>query len=80
MTGAEPRQSAHRHERVSPGPAQVEEDECVLRFTGYDAGVQMVRFPLVTRQEGGPDGSSTLARIGVNGDDQIATVKEIYHP
>ncbi len=28
-----------------------------VQFTGYDAGVQMVRFQLVTRQEGGPDGS-----------------------
>lgn len=26
------------------------------------------------------DGNSMLAQISVNGDDQIATVKEIYHP
>jgi hypothetical protein len=26
-----------------------------VEFTGYDAGVQMVRFQLVTRQAGGPD-------------------------
>ncbi|MEU5258137.1 hypothetical protein [Amycolatopsis sp. NPDC021455] len=108
-----------------------------VQFTGYDAGVQMVRFQLVTRQEGGPDnshyvpldgktyrlplqkggkvfsaatlcpvesvtidgqgygngpcgqnqllqhlkdGNSILAQISVNGDDQITTVKEIYHP
>ncbi|OXM61943.1 hypothetical protein [Amycolatopsis vastitatis] len=108
-----------------------------VQFTGYDAGVQMVRFQLVVRQEGGPDnshyvpldgktyrlplqkggkvfsaaslcpgesvtiddqgygngpcgqnqllqklkdGSSILAHISVNGDDQITTVKEIYHP
>lgn len=108
-----------------------------VQFTGYDAGVQMVRFQLVTRQEGGPDnshyvpldgktyrlplqkggkvlsaatlcpgesvtidnqgygngpcgqdrllqqlkdGNSMLAQISVNGDDQITTVKEIYHP
>jgi hypothetical protein len=106
-------------------------------FTGYDAGVQMVRFQLVTRKDGGPDnsqyvpvdgktyrlplqqggkvlsaaslcpgesvtidaqgygngpcsqdrllqhlkdGGSVLAQISVNGDDQITTVKEIYHP
>jgi len=108
-----------------------------VEFTGYDAGVQMVRFQLVTRQAGGPDnghyvaldgktyrlplqkggkvlsaaslcpgesvtidgqgfgngpcgqnqllrklkdGSSILAQISVNGDDQITTVKEIYRP
>lgn len=108
-----------------------------VQFTGYDTGVQMVRFQLVTRQDGGPDnshyvpldgktyrlplqkggkvlsaaslcpgesvtiddqgygngpctqdqllqklkdGNSTLAQISVNGDDQIATVKEIYAP
>ena len=108
-----------------------------VQFTGYDAGAQMVRFQLVTRQEGGPDGghyvplegktyrlplqkggkvfsaatlcpgesvtidgqgfgngpcgqdrllqqlkdgNSVLAQISVNGDDQIGTVKEIYHP
>jgi len=108
-----------------------------VRFTGYDAGVRMVRFQVVTRQEGGPDGSHyvplegktyrlplqkggevfsaaslcpgnsvtiddhgygngpcgqdrllqqlkdgnpVLAQISVNGDDQITTVKEIYHP
>ncbi|MFF1608452.1 hypothetical protein ACFVYA_11780 [Amycolatopsis sp. NPDC058278] len=28
-----------------------------VQFTGYDAGVQMVRFQLVTRQQGGPDNS-----------------------
>jgi hypothetical protein len=108
-----------------------------VQFTGYDAGVQMVRFQLVVRQDGGPDnshyvpvdgktyrlplqkggkvfsaaslcpgesvtiddqgygngpcgqnqllqklkdGKSILAHISVNGDDQITTVKEIYHP
>ncbi|MFG1642815.1 hypothetical protein ACGFMK_21200 [Amycolatopsis sp. NPDC049252] len=108
-----------------------------VQFAGYDAGVQMVRFQLVTRQDGGPDNSHyvpldgktyrlplqkggkvfsaatlcpgesvtidgqgygngpcsqdrllqqlkdanpVLAQISVNGDDQIATVKEIYHP
>ncbi|MEV5717442.1 hypothetical protein AB0L41_26425 [Amycolatopsis mediterranei] len=108
-----------------------------VQFTGYDAGVRMVRFQLVTRQDGGPDnshyvpldgktyrlplqkggqvlsaatlcpgesvtidgqgygngpcgqdqllqrlkdGKSILAQISVNGDDQITTVKEIYHP
>jgi len=108
-----------------------------VQFTGYDAGVQMVRFQLVTRQTGGPDnshyvpldgktyrlplqkggkvlsaatlcpgesvtiddqgygngpcgqdrllqqlksGNSMIAQISVNGDDQITTVKEIYHP
>jgi hypothetical protein len=108
-----------------------------VQFAGYDAGVQMVRFQLVTRQKGGPDnshwvpldgktyrlplqkggkvfsaatlcpgesvtidgqgygngpcgrnellehlkdGNSILAQITVNGDDQITTVKEIYHP
>jgi hypothetical protein len=104
-----------------------------VQFTGYDAGVQMVRFQLVTRQEGshyvpldgktyrlplqkggkvlsaatlcpgesvtidgqgygnGPcgqdrllqqvkDGNSVLALISVNGDDEIATVREIYQP
>ena len=108
-----------------------------VQFTGYDAGVRMVRFQLVTRQAGGPDnghyvpldgktyrlplqkggkvfsaatlcpgesvtvdgqgygsapcgqdqllqklkdGNSILAQINVNGDDQITTVKEIYHP
>jgi len=108
-----------------------------VQFTGYDAGAQMVRFQLVTRQEGGPDnshyvpldgktyrlplqkggkvfsaatlcpgesvtidsqgygsapcgqnqllqklkdGNSILAQISVDGDDQITTVKEIYHP
>jgi hypothetical protein len=108
-----------------------------VQFTGYDAGVQMGRFQLVTRQAGGPDnghyvpldgktyrlplqkggkvlsaatlcpgesvtidghgygsascgqdqllqklkdGNSILAQIIVNGDDQITTVKEIYHP
>ncbi|MEU4245890.1 hypothetical protein AB0F15_00595 [Amycolatopsis sp. NPDC026612] len=108
-----------------------------VQFTGYDAGVQMVRFQLITRQDGGPDGghyvpvdgktyrlplqkggtvlsavslcpgesitvdkqgygngpcsqdqlvqqlkngTSILAQISVNGDDQISTVKEIYHP
>jgi hypothetical protein len=120
-----------RQVRLFPNTAQA------VQFTGYDAGVQMVRFQLVTRQEGGPDGShyvpldgktyrlplqkggkvlsaaslcpgesvtidgqgygngpcgqdrllqqlndgnSVLAQISVNGDDQIATVKEIYHP
>jgi hypothetical protein len=28
-----------------------------VQFTGYDAGVQMVRFQLVTRRPGGPDNS-----------------------
>lgn len=104
-----------------------------VQFTGYDAGVQMVRFQLVTRQKGGQyapiggqtyrlplqkggkvfsaatlcpsdsvtiddhgygnrpcgqdqliqqlkDGNPALAQISVNGDDQISTVKEIYHP
>ncbi|MDT8910029.1 hypothetical protein [Amycolatopsis sp. PS_44_ISF1] len=108
-----------------------------VQFTGYDAGVRMARFQLVTRRPGGPDdaqyvpvdgrtyrlplqpggqvlsaatlcptdsvtiddqglgngpcdqahllqqlkdGNPTLAQISVNGADQIATVKEIYHP
>jgi hypothetical protein len=104
-----------------------------VQVTGYDAGVQMVRFQLVTRQQGSQytpldgktyrlplqkggkvlsaatlcpdesvtiddqgygnqpcgqdqllqqltDGNSVLAQISVNGDDQITTVKEIYHP
>ncbi|MFC3453341.1 hypothetical protein [Amycolatopsis speibonae] len=103
-----------------------------VQFTGYDAGVRMVRFQLITRQgtetapvdgrtyrlplqKGGKvfsaatlcpaesvtiddqgygnrpcgqeqliqqlkDGNPVLAQISVNGDDRIATVKEIYHP
>ncbi|MEV4053828.1 hypothetical protein AB0J55_21765 [Amycolatopsis sp. NPDC049688] len=108
-----------------------------VEFTGYDTGVRMVRFQLVTRRPGGPDnghyvpvdgktyrlplqpggtvlsaaslcpagsvtidgqgygngpcsqeqllrqlqdGTSVLARISVDGNDRIATVKEIYQP
>ncbi|MEU0796934.1 hypothetical protein ABZ342_43315 [Amycolatopsis sp. NPDC005961] len=120
-----------RQVRLFPNTTQA------VQFTGYDAGVRMVRFQLVTRQDGGPDnshyvpldgktyrlplqeggkvlsaatlcpgesvtidgqgygngpcgqdqllqklkdGNSTLAQISVNGDDRIATVKEIYTP
>ncbi|WP_328458120.1 hypothetical protein [Amycolatopsis sp. NBC_00438] len=120
-----------RQVRLFPNTTQA------VQFAGYDAGAQMVRFQLVTRQEGGPDGghyvplegktyrlplqkggkvlsaatlcpgnsvtiddqgygngpcgqdrllqqlkdgNPVLAQISVNGDDQIATVKEIYHP
>ncbi|VVJ17400.1 Uncharacterised protein [Amycolatopsis camponoti] len=120
-----------RQVRLFPNTTQA------VQFTGYDAGVRMVRFQLVTRQDGGPDnshyvpldgktyrlplqeggkvlsaatlcpgesvtiddqgygngpcaqdrllqklkdGTSTLAQISVNGDDRIATVKEIYTP
>ncbi|MFD9891981.1 hypothetical protein ACFWY9_21780 [Amycolatopsis sp. NPDC059027] len=104
-----------------------------VQFTGYDDGVRMVRFQLVTPRQGGQgapvdgktyrlplqkggkvfsaatlcpsasvtidgqgygnqpcgqdrliqqlkDGNPVLARISVNSDDEITTVKEIYHP